>query len=275
MVNDHTGIINTANGRLQVSRRTAFIRPGVRQAEITDLVAKRGEITVESLAQTFDASAETIRRDLTVLAEAGALRKVHGGARSVVIKGEGEFEVRMRQGALAKRQIAEKLADLVSPHTTLFMDTGSTTLICAQVLAKIKNLTVITNSTRIADAFATGRGQAKVYLLGGLYRGDNAQSVGDAAVRQIATYRADMAILTVGAIDGRGVMDYSSHEAQIARAMVDAATKLTVVVDHTKVNHTAPFSVCDLAAIDTVVTDRPVDAALGAAMDFANVEVFG
>ena len=257
-----------------MSRRTAFIRPGVRQAKITELVAKRGEITVETLAQTFDASAETIRRDLTVLADAGVVRKIHGGARSLRVKGEGGFEVRMRQGALAKRQIAETLADLVRPHTTLFMDTGSTTLICAQVLAKIKNLTVITNSTRIADTFATGRGGAEVYMLGGLYRGDNAQSVGDAAVRQIATYRADMAVLTVGAIDGRGVMDYSSHEAQIARAMIDAANSLTVVVDHAKFKRNATFNVCDLAEIDRLVTDRAPNAEIDAQLVAAGVEVY-
>lgn len=258
-----------------MSRRTAFIRPGVRQAKISELVAKRGEITVEALAETFDASAETIRRDLTVLADAGGLRKVHGGARSVTPRGEGEFDTRMRRNALAKRQIAEKLADLVTPHSTLFMDTGSTTLICAQVLARIKKLTVITNSTRIADTFAEGRGRADVYLLGGRYRGDNAQTVGDGVIRQIASYRAEMAILTVGAIDAGGVMDYSSHEAQVARAMIEASQKLCVVVDHSKFMRSATFSVCDLAEIDLLVTDRAPDAALNAPLGFANVEVYG
>lgn len=250
-------------------------RPRVRQAEICDLVAKRGEITVEALAVNFDASAETIRRDLTVLADAGRLRKVHGGARSVIARGEGEFGVRMRRNALAKRQIAEKLAGLITPHSTLFMDTGSTTLICAQVLARVKNLTIITNSTRIAEAFANGRGRAEIYLLGGRYRGDNAQTVGDAAARQIASYRADMAILTVGAIDERGVMDYSSHEAEVARAMIDASRKLTVVADHSKFMRSATFSVCALAEIDTLVTDQTPKAALGASLALARVEVFG
>ncbi|WP_456386545.1 DeoR/GlpR family DNA-binding transcription regulator [Profundibacter sp.] len=252
-------------------------RPRVRQAEICDLVAKRGEITVEVLAASFDTSAETIRRDLTVLADAGHLRKVHGGARSVTPRGEGEgeFEARMRRNAPAKHQIAEKLADLITPHMTLFMDTGSTTLICAQVLAKIKNLTVITNSTRIAETFSSGRGRADVYLLGGRYRGDNAQTVGGVAARQIASYRADMAILTVGAIDARGVMDYSSQEAQIARAMIEASQRLCVVVDHSKFMRRATFSVCDLAEIDLLVTDQTPDAALGAALGQANVEVYG
>lgn len=258
-----------------MSRRPAFMRPGIRQAEINELVAKRGEITVEALAENFETSAETIRRDLTVLADAGRLRKVHGGARSVITKGEGAFDVRMRRGALAKRQIAEKLADLVPAHSTLFMDTGSTTLICAQVLAKVKNLSVITNSTRIAETFAEGRGRADVFLLGGRYRGDNAQTVGDSTTRQIARYRADMAILTVGAIDQRGVMDYSSHEAEVARAMIEAAKTLTVVVDHSKFNKTAGFCVCELPEIHRLVTDRAPDAALGDAMELANIEVVG
>jgi len=258
-----------------MSRRAVSLRPAVRQAKISELVAKRGEATVESLSDAFDTSAETIRRDLTVLAEAGQLRKVHGGARSFEPRGEGEFDARLRRNALAKRQIAEKLADLITPHMTLFLDTGSTTLICAQVLARIKNLTVITNSTRIADTFVAGRGGAAVYLLGGRYRGDNAQTVGGEVISQIGSYHADMAILTVGAIDAGGGMDFSNHEAQVARAMIKAAKTLTVVVDHSKFSRRASFGVCGLGEIDTLVTDRAPDAAMSAALALAKVEVTG
>lgn len=258
-----------------MSRRPTFIRPGVRQAEIRDMIVKRGEISVDALAEKFDTSAETIRRDLTVLADAGHIRKIHGGARAVAPEGEGEFALRLRRNALAKHRIAEKLIDLVMPHTTIFMDTGTTNLICAEVLSRIKNLTVITNSTGIADAFAIGRGKADVYLLGGRYRGDNAQTVGGTTVRQIADYRADMAILTVGAFDGQGAMDYSSHEAEVGRAMIEASNMLTIVADHSKFNRTAGFGVCRLAEIDRLVCDRMPDAELEEGLKQADVEVYG
>jgi len=256
-----------------MKHQRAVLKPGIRQAEISDLVARRGQVSVEHLAERFDTSAETIRRDLTALAEAGQVRKIHGGARPVSPVGEGEFATRMRRNALAKRLIAEKVAGLVNPGQTLFMDTGSTTLITAQALARIKRLTIITNSTRIAETFAKGSGGADVYLLGGLYRGDNAQTVGASSICDIARYRADWAIVTIGALDPGGAMDFSNHEAEVARAMISSAAQLRVLADRSKFNHTAAFLVCPLAGMTQLITDTPPDGDLAATLDSSGVEV--
>lgn len=243
-----------------------LIRPSIRQASIAEFVTKRGEASVELLAEKFDTSSETIRRDLTVLAEAGQLRKVHGGARAVISHGEGDFDVRMRRNTLAKHLIAEKMAALIKPRQTLFMDTGSTTLICAAALAKIKNLTIITNSTRIAASFAAGSGGANVYLLGGLYRGGNAQTVGAGPIGEIANYSADLAILAIGAIDGNGAMDFSNQEALVARAMMRASGQVAILADHSKFEKRAAFRLCGLSGIDMLVSDRAPAGALKAAL---------
>jgi len=221
---------------------------------------------VDLLAEKFDTSSETIRRDLTVLADAGQLRKVHGGARAVISHGEGAFDARMRCNTLAKHLIAEKMAKLIKPRQTLFIDTGSTTLICAEALAKIKHLTIITNSTRIAASFAAGAGGADVYLLGGLYRGGNAQTVGAGTVSEITNYNADMAILTIGAIDGGGAMDFSNQEALVARAMMRASGQVAILADHSKFDKRAAFKLCGLSGIDTLVSDRAPGLALKTAL---------
>ena len=255
-------------------RQSAYMRPSMRQAEICDLIAKRGEMSVGGLAAKFDASAETIRRDLTILADAGQIRKVHGGARVLSPQGEGVFDVRMRRNALAKRLIAQKVASLVAPRQTVFLDTGSTTLICAEAMARIKKLTVITNSTRIAATFAKGAGGADVYLLGGRYRGDNAQTVGSDTTNEIARFRADMAIITIAAIDAGNAMDFSNDEAQVARAMIGASAQTVIVADHTKFNRAAPFNVCNLNGINTLVSDKAPDTTLKRALNGANIDVY-
>jgi len=231
-------------------------------------------MTVGGLAAKFDASAETIRRDLTLLADAGQIRKVHGGARALSPQGEGVFDARMRRNALAKRLIAEKVVSLVAPRQTIFMDTGSTTLICAEAMARIKQLTVITNSTRIAAIFAQGPGGADVYLLGGLYRRDNAQTVGSETIEQVNNFRADIAIITVAAIDADNAMDFSKDEAQIARAMIAASAQTVIVADHTKFNRTAPFNVCTLNRIDTLVSDKPPEITLKGVLNDANIDIY-
>ncbi len=249
------------------------LSPAARQARILELVAQRGQARVPALARRFQTSDETIRRDLTILAEAGQLRKVHGGARALAAQHEGVFAARLRRNALAKRLIAEKLVAMLSPRATLFMDTGSTTLICAEALAKVKNLTVITNSTRIAAAFGTGRGGAEVYVLGGAYRADNAQTVGAATLADIAHYHADIALLTIGGLDQSGAMDFSHAEAMVARAMAAASTQVVVLADHSKFGRRAAFGVCGLADISTLVSDTPPDESLRAALGAAGVTV--
>ncbi|HIP22851.1 MAG TPA: DeoR/GlpR transcriptional regulator [Rhodobacteraceae bacterium] len=249
------------------------LSPSIRQAGIHELVTKRGEASVDLLAAKFGTSSETIRRDLTVLANAGQLRKVHGGARAAASHVEGGFDARMRRNPLAKHLIAEKVARLIKPRQTLFIDTGSTTLICADALAKIKNLTIITNSTRIAATFAAGSGGADVYLLGGLYRGDNAQTVGAGTINDIASYQADFAILTAGAINHAGMMDFSKQEAMVAEAMAAASARVIALADHSKLNKRASFKACDLEGINTLVSDRAPDGALTQSLHTASVEI--
>ena len=245
----------------------------MRRARIQEFVSRHGHASVDRLVGLFGASAETIRRDLGVLANAGHLQKVHGGAQAIVARSEGRFETRMRHNAPAKQKVAENLLEVVKPGMTLFMDTGSTTLICAQALARVKRLTVITNATRIAAAFAEGSGNAEIYLLGGRYRGDNAQTVGVTAMGEIDLYRADMAVLTVGALDAKGATDFSNQEAQVARAMIRGSAQLTLVVDHTKFNHAAGYTVSNLVGVDYLVSSQRPQGELLRALEQAEVEI--
>lgn len=251
--------------------RRSIVRPGVRQAEICDLVARFEEVSVKTLAAKYTTSEETIRRDLSLLADAGRVQKVHGGARRVARIDEGAFDERMGQNLLAKRLIAEKVAKLVAPRQTIFMDTGSTTLICAEAMARTKSLTVITNSARISATFAAGTGGAQVFLLGGLFRGDNAQTVGPTTIREIGYYRTDHAIITAGTLRAEGAYDYSYSEAQVARAMIAAASEITVVVDHSKFERDATHKLCNLDQIDNLISDKRPNDALADALHRANV----
>lgn len=250
------------------------VRPAVRQARILEVLAKTGEAGVDALAEAFTTSAATIRRDLTALADAGFIRKIHGGARMVSVQGEGHFAFRMRQNLSAKRLIAEKLVKVVKPGQTLFLDTGSTTLICAEAIAHIKRLTIITNSTRVAHGFAAGSGGADIYLLGGAYRGDNGQTVGGGAVLDVGTYSADLALLTVGALDPTGAMDFSKEEAEVARAMIRASAGALMLADHSKFNKLAAFKLGALRDFIGLVSDRPPTGQLEAALKNASVELF-
>ena len=235
------------------------MKPKERQAKIAEIVDQQGRMTVDSLSAHFGVSAETIRRDLGELAESGVVQKVHGGVKPLKLHFEGSFQERMAEDAAGKRIIARKLLDLVEPGDTIFIDTGSTTLFCAEELSALERLTVITNSVRIAQIFAAAGNGASIYLLGGAFSSDNGETVGPIAIEQIANFHADHAILTVAAIDHEaGATDASFDEAQVGRAMARNARHVYVVASGAKFGRRAAFGVCPLAQIDVIVSDaRP------------------
>jgi DeoR/GlpR family transcriptional regulator of sugar metabolism len=237
------------------------MRPRERQLQIIDLVRHNGKLGVDELAAQFAVSAETIRRDLTFLAADGKIRKVHGSAIPLRDFGEDAFAQRMQSNADAKRMIANKTRQLVAPGDTVFIDTGSTTLALAEMLAKIDDLTVITNSTEIARAISTANRSAQMFLLGGAYNADNRQTCGAIALNQLDGFHASIALLAVAAISGEaGVMNYSFDEASIASAMIARADRVVILADASKFDRVAPFVVASFEQIDTLVCDEaPVD----------------
>jgi DeoR family glycerol-3-phosphate regulon repressor len=234
------------------------VKPRSRQVGIVALVERDGEVTVDGLAAEFQVSPETIRRDLALLAENGTLLKVHGGARRVRLSAEGSFDERMDEAASGKAEIARKLAEIIKPGDTFFIDTGSTTLACAHALAETAELTAVTNSVRIAQALARGAGKPKVHLIGGIFDPDNGESVGPDAIEQIGRFRVDYAIIGAAAVDvSAGIFDADFDEASVARAMCANARKIIVAAHYDKFGREAAHRICRLHDIDVLVCDVP------------------
>jgi DeoR/GlpR family transcriptional regulator of sugar metabolism len=249
------------------------MKPDERQRQIAAIISQLGHQSVEALASRFAVSAETIRRDLAFLVETSAVQKVHGGARALRMHAEGSFEERMAEDATAKKMIGQKLAALIEPGETLFIDTGTTTLSCAEALKSVTGLTIITNSVRIAQAFGLS-GDTKVILLGGRFAAGNGQSVGATTIAQIAEFRADRAILTPAAIDPEvGIMDSDLDEAQVARAMYTHARSTVVVAASSKFGRRAVHRVCRFQEVDILVTDQLATGALASLLHDAGVTV--
>lgn len=251
--------------------------PSSRHRAIIALLATAGELTVEELAERLAASRETIRRDLARLDAKGQLKRFHGGARAIttpaaVMEKEWPFAQRMAQNALAKQAIATAATRLFQPDDSLFIDTGSTTVILAEALARTQGLVAITNSPSIAATLA-GTHSHKVFLIGGAYGADAGESLGPLALEQIAKFRVRYAVLTIGAIDPTCVMDFDLQEAEVAKAMIERADQVVVLADHSKFNRRAVFEVAPLARIDMLVTDQPPSEPMLRAIEAAGIQL--
>lgn len=248
--------------------------PEHRRGQIIDLVGRDNQTTVERLSDMLKVSRETIRRDLTVLEERGQLRKVHGGAINIQTASETAVAKRRTAYLEEKRRIGRFAAGLFSTGDTLMVDAGTTTAVFAQELTRIEGLKVITNSVEVASAISLQRGGNQVFLLGGKFYGEVGETLGSITVEQISQYRADHAVLTVGAIDAMGgFMDFDVEEATVAKAIIQQSRAVTVIADHSKMDRHAMAKVCDLGVVDRLVTDQVIAGRLNEALAAAQVAV--
>lgn len=239
-----------------------------RHGAILTLLQGRGALSPGVLATELGVSAETVRRDIRALVDAGAAVRAHGAVGLAGQIGEAPFDRRMRENAGAKRAIARVMADRIADGDTLMLDTGTTTSFLARELLGHRRLTVVTNSSDIARTLATVNGN-RVFMAGGELRGDSGAALGASALEFIRGFAVQHAVISAGAVDDSGVMDFDLIEAEFARAVLACGQRRWVVTDATKFTRRGVVRVAGFDRIDTVVTDAappgPVAAALAGA----------
>lgn len=232
------------------------------------------KVSVEELAQLLDISRETIRRDLTLLADQGIIRKIHGGAVPTQTALESPLGERRSMARAEKIAIGRAAAALFEPGDSLMIDSGSTTTFFAEALGKAGSFTVITNSTLVAAELWNAEQRSEIYLLGGRFFGEGYETLGPVAIEQIQGLHADHAVLTVGALDPAGnFMDYNADEAYLARAMMASARHTTILADSSKIGRHALFQVCEAKEVDRLVTDRMPESGLVSVLSGAGVKI--
>ncbi|WP_200302120.1 DeoR/GlpR family DNA-binding transcription regulator [Streptomyces adelaidensis] len=240
-----------------------------RRALILDEVRRRGGVRVNELTRKLGVSDMTVRRDLDALARQGVVEKVHGGAVPVAEASTHEpgFEAKSGLELSAKEDIARAAAELVAPGSAIALSGGTTTYALAHRLVDVPDLTVVTNSVRVADVFHAAQrtsgprqGAATVVLTGGV-RTPSDSLVGPVADQAIAALHFDVLFLGVHGISVEaGLSTPNLAEAETNRRLVQSARRVVVVADHTKWGTVGLSSFAALEQIDTLVTDAGLAA---------------
>jgi DeoR family fructose operon transcriptional repressor len=231
-----------------------------RQREILARARERGRVEVESLSKGFEVSAETIRRDLNNLEQAGVLRRVHGGAIPVE-RLNLEFPLAQRDQLMTQEKEAIAQAALSQlPHTgAILLDAGTTTSRLARCLPEGLDLTVVTNSPAIGLALAQ-RDDMTVMLLGGRIRQKTSATVDDWALHSTSQVHVDVAFMATNGISiPRGLTTPDPAEAGIKRAMIASARRVVLLADHTKLDNDCFARFGELSDVDLLVTDSGLD----------------
>ena len=233
-----------------------------RQSEIVKLARSLGRVTVDDLAQRFEVSAQTIRKDLNDLCERRALTRVHGGA--IVASGVENLAYAARRfvAAAEKRAIGAAAAALIPNGCSLFINIGTTTEEVARALGSHEGLLVITNNLNVAMQLYP-HPRIEVIVAGGTVRRTDGAVVGQASNNLIQQFKVDYAVVGASAIDEEGaLLDFDYREVQAAQAIIANARIVILVADSTKFRRTAPVRIGHLCQVQIFVTDRELPAGL-------------
>jgi len=228
-----------------------------REREILEeLRLQGGSCRIQILAERLNVSEETIRRNVKALVETGVVRKVHGGVHLTESHIEQPFNRRLAENKTAKREIAERMSDIIKSGDTLFLDIGSTTARIASSLTKHRDLFIVTNSITVAQTLAT-KNNNRVFLAGGELRAHDAGAFGQEALDFVAQFNTQYAVLSVAAINAEmGFMVHDIREAVFSRAIA-ARSRITIVAaDSAKFGKTAPIVLDTPSSFDMLVTEQ-------------------
>ncbi len=230
-----------------------------RWEEIIRILEQDGSVDVNSLSDQFGVTAKTIRQDLAELEVKGLLERVHGGA---VFKsnGSGVFPIQERKqlNLEEKGRIAEAALKYIANGDTIILDGGSTTLQLAKKLTE-QRLVVITNDLIIAGELLPHE-SITLYLSGGRLRREGVYTLlGREAERIINSYKVNKVFLATSALDFKqGLTVLSEEEAEIKKAMLNAAKEIICLADYSKFHKVALVSFASLKKVERLITDSRI-----------------
>ncbi len=235
-----------------------------RKSIILNMLNENSSVSLADLMERFGASETTVRRDLTELELAGALKRTHGGAVPVT---HSIFEPNYLEKENAcldeKHSIAKAAAELVQDGETVLLDAGTTTAEIARLLVG-KKITLITNSTIITSDFLFGKGadvphNIEIYSTGGQFRPTTQSLVGPAAENFIRQIRPDKSFIAANGITPEaGATTANMSEASVKSAMIAVSKESYLAADHSKFGQEYFSVIAKADAFTGIITDAGI-----------------
>ncbi|MDR6666184.1 DeoR/GlpR family DNA-binding transcription regulator [Rhizobium sp. 1399] len=234
------------------SRQT---RQVARRRMIAEAVMSEGSMRIEDLTDRFGISLMTAHRDVDELVSRGIFRKTRGivtAAATNLIESSDVY--RSSRQSAEKKVIAEAAMQFVEPGQAIFFDDSTTVLQMASHLTSKVPITAITNSLTLMNAL-TGMHDVTLLALGGQYYNWCNAFMGRMTINEIRGLRADIAFISMSAINDGIVLHQSPETVDTKRAMFDCSVKRILLADHTKFERRALHSFAALDEFDVVIVD--------------------
>ena len=246
--------------RTESTESTGALFQVERREQIMERVLRDGRVDVADLAEAFDVTSETIRRDLTDLQDDRLVRRVHGGAvpwRSWIF--EPQLQIRESMNVAEKRRIARAALGEIPERGSVLIDSGSTAAHLADALDRERDLTVITNSIPIVQSLATTE-NPNVVLIGGTLRRNTMAFVDETGVDMLRDITVDVLFIGCdGVSPEKGFTTPYRSEVALKRSMMASARRTVMMFDHSKVGNDQLLRFAPVGDVDAIYTDVGVD----------------
>lgn len=231
-----------------------------RNKEILYLLQRKEEMTVEEIADMFNVSKMTARRDLIKLQEEGFVTRKQGLVflSSSPYSDTYEIDKESNRNVRQKSRIGEKAASIIKTNETVFFDAGSTMPFVIRFIDKDMRFNAICYTLKNAIELYK-RKNVKFSLAGGLYDRDSSDFYDTESSKFIRKFRTDKAIISAGGVHLNLGLTTSFHfEAEIKKAMIESSKQRILVTDSSKFGKISSIFFANLEEIDIIITDSEI-----------------
>ena len=224
-----------------------------------DYVLKCGSVSLEDMADHFKVSLNTVRRDLSELLERGKIKKVYGGVTVSELTESMVLSKREMTDTTAKQAIGKVAAQLIKDNSTVFIDSGTTTVQVLPFLSNKSNVTIITNSLKAMYETAKHK-NLDLLALGGYYNYSHGNFVANSSAESMTKLNFDLVLIAATCISlSNGLSVNSYFEVDVKNRIVkNNVGHIALLATADKFDKSALYSFCEFDEVNTIVADRPL-----------------
>ena len=230
----------------------------LRQARIKEYIEHKSVATIKELHALFpEVSLMTIHRDLDVLERSGAVIKVRGGAKAVRHAADLGFDIRLEENVDGKLSIAHKAMQLIQPHSSIFLDSGTTSLMLARNLPDM-SLNIITTSPNVAIELCHLSNPIVTMCCGTINRKNQAIS-GINTLQMLEKINIDTAFIGVSGCSAESGFTCGTEADMLVKQMViQKARTSAILCDHTKFSRLMPYTFASFRDVNHLISDSQI-----------------
>lgn len=230
-----------------------------RQQQILTLLEERGTVRTIDLAEEFQVTDETIRRDLQILSDSGQLTRIHGGASSLSGRPKLQsFTERRSINVDKKRAIALAALEYIQPGRTYAFDSSTTVFELVSTLPDLP-YRVLTNAYAVIDQLISHE-QTELICTGGRYHRKTHTFVGGDSYHSLRHHNINCAFVSsIGLDPNRGAAEGFEEQAVFKENLVQMAEEVILLIDSTKLLQRSEYFFAGINHLTRIITDKEAD----------------